>query len=419
MLSNQMRIQYNKDSWLVSSYISEFFRMCGFVVNEEKVDYEIESCDPTEVNDNEEIVIKIKKSEINKQLLQQIINKYLADIIDITKLQPLIEVFVDFSIYEFLMWVNYYCRFENEKDVDNKNKKFINSISTIESDNNEYMRFALLYCKYKINLAYSYTKYYSWYYNLNELNNECEQLIKDFTNFKISGTVLRCLILEIDSNGCIDIIDIIKEIKQDMLKYNKALYYDILSKVYFKYEIKYNDNIKICNILLKEEPNNVKFIWNYIIFLKRGNNSKENSEVIISNIKYLLNLLDAKEKEIPLNPIELRLRVLGGIYWLEECYRLDKKFEKVKDGVSKLIQFWDILERYSLALDKFDVGQTLDLKEFFVQSSNIRIRIKDSLKQPVKKGIYMVKGILSEFGMEETEKKFVKNMLSIYSDLDI
>ena len=417
MLFNQMRIRYNKDSWLVSSYIAEFFRMCGFAVNEEKVDYEIKNCKPTEVNDNEEIIINTEHSELNKQLLEETINSYLIGIIDVTKLQPLIDIYVDFSIYEFVMWIEYYCKFESLKDVLNKNRKIINSIETIESDNNEYMKFALLYCKYKVNLISKYNKYYASFYDSDELTSECKKLINDFANFKISGTVLICLILEVSNNAPIDRIVTIENIKKEILKHNKALYFNIMLKAYFLYESQYNESIKICNILRKEEPNNIIFIWNYIIVMRSNKTrDEEKSEEIISNIRYLLKLLDKKEKEIPLNPKELRLRVLATIYLVEECYLIDEVFERLNSNGKRIRPFDYMLEKYSSAIDKSNFENILDLKEFSVQSPNSII--KDSLNESIRLAIIRIDMMFSKYKVNERKEEFVKNMLNMYPNLD-
>lgn len=329
MFMNQMRIRYDKESWIVSHYLAEFFKMCGFLVCEEYHTQEaLELEFDEEVEDDKELIIEASKKELGKQLLVETLAN-LSNTVDVSMFHYLIDAYVDFSICSACFWLENYCKHDSDEHATEYATLFLNAVEFLtkcrqEEPNNYFVSFAILYLKYKIK-EYEKLRGYTSHSEIEELFDEFNMLTHTsptcfaFSENSLLGSVyaLNPLYAQAAYNHYTSLLT------KGCTRENKALTLHQLANIYLMYAANINDAKDCYYKSLKLEPNNVFVLYDLVCLLNNEvNTSNEKhsffepdiSTLVNEQIEYLdriLELLNEKEKEIPLSLKELKLRVIA------------------------------------------------------------------------------------------------------------
>lgn len=323
MFMNQMRIRYDKESWIVSHYLAEFFKMCGFLVCEEYHTQEALGLEfDEEVEDGKELIIKASKKELGKQLLVETLTN-LSSIVDVSMFHYLIDAYVDFSICSACFWLENYCKHDSVEHAAEYASLFSNAVEFLtkckqKEPNNYFVSFAILYLKYKI-YEYAKLKRYRREFEIEELVDEYSMSANAsptcfaFSENSLLGSIYALYPVYVSFS--------IRYYKRLLTKgctrENKALTLHQIANLYSMYNANMDDAKDCYYKSLKLEPNNVFVLYDLVCLLNNEVNTSNEPDVstlVNEQIEYLnriLELLNEKEKEIPLSLKELKLRVIA------------------------------------------------------------------------------------------------------------
>lgn len=351
MMTDLIRIRYDKESYLASHYLTEFFKMCGFFVYEECTILEDTEFETDEEVIIEEIIIEAPKKEIGKQLLVETISN-LSDWININDFRYLIDAYADFSIYASCFWLENYKKFDYKQNISKHIEVFYNATNYLtnckqKDPNNFFLNFAILYCKYNINKCCKET--YLYEFNIDDLATE----IVNFHNkasyyFCNSSLFLLCLLYELEPIYAPMAVKYIDNLLDYPKPYNALFFYQAY-KVYSKYAANTYDAINSCRTSLKSNPNDVFVLYSLVTSLHNYSeadvkDSSKLSDLVneqIEHLNHILELLNQKEKVFPLSPQELKLKLVV-LVSLMQCH-----FHKpIEDHLGVLHYGQRFLERY-------------------------------------------------------------------------
>lgn len=323
MFMNQMRIRYDKESWIVSHYLAEFFKMCGFLVCEEYHTQEALGIEfYEEVEDDKEVIIEASKKELGKQLLVETLAN-LSNTVDVSMFHYLIDAYVDFSICSACFWLENYCKHDSDEHATEYATLFLNAVEFLtkcrqEEPNNYFVSFAILYLKYKIR-KYEKLRGYASHSEIEELVDEYSMYIHTIPScFAFSENSLLGSIYALEPiYASFSIRHYTELLTKGCTRENKALTLHQIANLYSMYAANIDDAKDCYYKSLKLEPNNVFVLYDLVCLLNNEVNTSNKSDVstlVNEQIEYLnriQELLNEKEKEIPLSLKELKLRVIA------------------------------------------------------------------------------------------------------------
>lgn len=390
-------IRYNKKSWLVSNYLARFFKMCGFMVYEV---YEDEILD-SDYAEDKYIIIDAKQHKIGKQLLQETIINNLSYIADINEFSFLIDTYVDFSVYDILCWIEYYCKHDKRKNVENGEENINQLYNVLDNLTNYeetykynlFFRFSILYLKYNIN-KFCKIKKYVYEYDNEELIEQCSNSIF-MSHFYNSINVLIGLIYELEPiNAPFTIRAYVRVLEKGSSKKTKEFAKYHIAKTYEKYKANQEDAIKLYQGLIEKQPDNVFILFDFVNFISSDSSMKNKFvEERISYLNHIIAILN--EKEIPLSPKELILRIFA-LYLLMAIYFIIKE-----DYLEAFILGKNYLKKYYDAIGKSTYFDYFNFKENKIRITELII------ENQVMKGAYSILAYSAkELGFKEFEEKY-------------
>lgn len=397
---DQMRIRYNKTTWLASSFLAKFFEMCGFMVYEEKIEELDDKLEEIE-DDVEEIIIEAENENLNKKFLKETIIKNLSEMVNVNDFEQVINAYVDFEMHKNILNLEYSGKYDN-MPMSNiyKALKYLERYITL---NNPYLQYAILYCKYKVNKGYKMMKY-GYEFKIEDLNKECETYASIYNSNAISALLGR--IQELEPKYAQLSISSYSRILNIVSYSNKAFIFYHLAKVYENYEANIKDS-------LEDFRKSIKFSANVISLYDFANKlidveSKKDYELELERIRdekleclnQILEILEKKEKEMPLNPKELRIRIATNVYLMAE-YFLNKK------DCLKTIQFESSLKSYYSQIDKAEFFDIFYTKE---EADKYRKITKKYLQMAMKRGYTILYYSYHYLGLNDMAAKCIDKL---------
>lgn len=405
-MMNAMRIRYNKDTWLASSYLAEFFKMCGFIVYEERIKKEVLEVE-TEEEELDEIIIEAENAKLDKEFLKRTIMDNLYGIVNVDNFYPLIDAYVDFSIHQILLDLEYYGKYKDENLI-KVLFKVVQYLEIYQQDDNPPVQFAIVYCKYKID-EWCKMKNYGLMYKI-------EDLVQEYNDGSVTANILQVLIYDLEPVYAFCKLFYCREIlKNASSVVTKAFIYYQLAKSYEKYSENMEDSLICYRKSIKIFPN-ILVLYNFVNQLskkeQRINKSDESvfkiksqlnetSNEKIECLKQILELLKLKESEMPLNPKELKIKVSSIVYLMQEYFYYQKKYVEA-------LRYASCLQQYYNQIDESKFFDILYLAEGVNKNKQIT---KEYLWSAMRKGYSILYYSAHYLGLEEQAISFMEKVL--------
>lgn len=385
-MTDQMRIRYDETTWLESNFLAIFFEMCGFMVFEERIG-EFEE-DLEELNDVEEIIIVAERGNLDKQFIRDTIVKNLSSMVNIDDFEQIINAYVDFSLYENITNIYYYGRDTGKETVNDINKAKCFLEESITSNNHPYLKSSILYLKYNIN-KYCKVKGFGFKYDIEKLYQECLEHHESITNLNyliaLSGKVT-----ELETYYAPITLALYDDKSVKYSYFNKA---DILYRcgcVYSKYSTEMDNSLLHYRMAIKIVKHPL-YLFDFINALRnKKNENKKIYHELINYINQLLEILNEKEKIIPLNPKELKIRFATLVYLMEYF------FEK-KDYAKVIVLEYEL----RLCYDKLNNAEFFDIVYTKDLVNRNRIITKERSKIAMKRGYSILGHLYYNMGLDE------------------